>query len=134
VLTRWERQVDWMLDADEIVVRSEQRSGVGVQLDVRTRLLQIPAFTEPMEVTAWDPPRVLAIVHGGPVRGRGTWTLAPIDGGTRFTWTEDVGLNVPVIGALAAAIYAPVMRVLMGRAQRQLRELIIASGPGPAER
>ena len=131
VLTRWERQVDWMLDADEIVVRSEQRSGVGVRLDVRTRLLQIPAFTEPMEVTAWDPPRSLAIAHGGLVAGHGAWVLTPIDGGTRFTWTEDVELRVPVVGGLAAAIYAPVMRVLMGRAQDGLRRLIIASGPAP---
>ena len=46
-----------------------------------------------------------------------------------ITWAEDVELRVPVVGALAAAAYAPVMRVLIGRAQRQLRRLIIASGP-----
>ena len=131
VLTRWERQVDWMLDADEIVVRTEQREGVGVRLDVRTRLFQIPAFTEPMEVTAWDPPRSLAIAHGGLVAGHGRWVLSPIDGGTRFTWTEDVELRVPIVGGLAAAIYAPVMRMLMGRAQDGLRRLIIATGPAP---
>ena len=108
VLTEWERQVDWMLDADGIVVRSAQRGGVGVRIDVRTRLFQIPAFTDPMEVTAWDPPRSLAIAHGGPVRGLGTWTLAPVDGDTRFTWIEDVELRVPVVGAFAAAVYAPV--------------------------
>ena len=129
VLTRWERQVDWMLDADEIVVRSSRREGIGVRLDVRTRLFQIPAFTEPMEVTAWEPPRSLAIAHGGLVAGHGSWVLTPIDGGTRFTWTEDVELRVPAVGGLAAAIYAPVMRVLMGRAQEGLRRLIIASGP-----
>jgi hypothetical protein len=122
-----------MLDADEIVVRSEQRAGVGVRLDVRTRLFQIPAFTDPLEVTAWDPPRSLAIAHGGPVRGVGIWTLAPVEGGTRFTWIEDVELRAPVVGAVAAALYAPAMRVLMGRAQRQLRRVIIASGPARSE-
>ncbi len=55
--------------------------------------------------------------------------LEPVEGGTRFTWSEDVELRVPVVGAFAAAVYAPVMRVLIGRAQRQLRLLIIASGP-----
>lgn len=129
VLTRWERQADWMLDADQVIVRSAVREGVGVRLDVRTRLFQVPAFVEPMEVIAWDPPRSLTIVHGGPVRGRGVWSLAPAGAGTRFTWTEDVTLAVPVIGAIAAAIYAPVMGVLMARAQRHLRALIIASGP-----
>jgi hypothetical protein len=80
VLTRWERQADWMLDADEVVVRSTQREGVGVRLDVRTRLFQVPAFVEPMEVVAWDPPRSLCgaaapgrsrrrrPVHGSPGR------------------------------------------------------------------
>jgi hypothetical protein len=130
VLTQWERQADWMLDADEVVVRSPHREGVGVTLDVRTRLFQIPAFVEPMEVVAWDPPRSLAIAHGGAVRGRGVWTLTPTEVGTRFTWREDVELAIPVVGAIAAALYAPVMRLLMGRAQRGLRALIIASGPG----
>jgi hypothetical protein len=130
VLTRWERQVDWMLDADEIVVQSPQREGVGVRLDVRTRLFQIPAFTDAMEVTAWDPPHRLEIAHGRPVRGRGTWTLEAIPAtGTRFAWTEEVVLAVPWLGRLAAAVYAPVMRVLMGRAQRGLKTLIVASGP-----
>jgi hypothetical protein len=129
VLTRWERQADWMLDADSVVVRSARREGVGVVLDVRTRLFQIPAFVERMEVVGWDPPRSLTIAHGGPVRGRGTWTLTPVVGGTAFAWTEDVALDVPVVGGLAAALYAPVMRALMGRAQRGLRALIIASGP-----
>jgi hypothetical protein len=128
VLTRWERQADWMLDADEVVVRSTHREGIGVRLDVRTRLLQIPAFVEPMEVVAWEPPTSLEIAHGGAVRGRGTWHLEPLEDGTRFTWVEDVALAVP-LGDLAAACYAPVLRVLMGRAQRGLRTLIIASGP-----
>jgi uncharacterized protein YndB with AHSA1/START domain len=129
VLTRWEGQVDWMLDADQIVVRSPQREGVGVRLDVKTRLFQIPAFTDAMEVTAWDPPHRLEIAHGLPVQGLGTWALEPIPAGTRFTWTEEVTLAVPVLGRLAAAVYVPVMRVLMGRAQRGLKALIVATGP-----
>jgi hypothetical protein len=51
-----------------------------------------------------------------------------VEGGTRFTWIEDVALADP-LGDLAAACYAPVLRLLMGRAQRGLRALIIASGP-----
>jgi len=128
-LTRWERQADWMLDADSVVVRSELRAGVGVRLEVRTRLFQVPAFVEPMVVVAWDPPRALAIAHGGPVRGLGTWTLATVGSGTRFRWVEDVTLAIPFAGALAAMLYAPILRALMGRAQRGLRSQLIASGP-----
>ena len=128
MLTRWERQADWMADADRIDVIGAARIGVGVRIDVHTRLFQVPAFTERMEVVAWDPPRHLEIVHGPPVAGRGTWELESIAGGTRFTWTEDVELGVP-LGGLTAAVYAPVARSLIRRSQRELRSLIVASGP-----
>ena len=47
VLMDWERQADWMLDADSVRVVSGHREGVGVHLAVRTRLFGVPAFTEP---------------------------------------------------------------------------------------
>jgi len=129
VLMDWERQADWMLDADSVTVVSDLREGVGVRLAVRTRLFGIPAFVEPMEVTAWDPPRRLEIRHGSLVSGVGTWTLAPVDGGTAFTWREDIELAVPIAGDLAARCYRPVMRALMGRAMEGLRRHVIALGP-----
>lgn len=129
VLMDWERQADWMLDADSVRVVSERREGVGVRLAVRTRLFGVPAFTEPMEVTGWDPPHELRIRHGGPVSGEGTWRLESIDGGTRFVWTEDIRLAVPFVGELAARVYGPVMRGLMGRAMAGLRAHVIATGP-----
>ena len=99
----WERQADWMLDADRVEVVSEQREGVGVRLAVKTRIAGVPAFTEPMEVTGWDPPRRLEIRHGSLVAGDGSCgRSSQVDGGTRFTWTEDIRLAVPVVGELAA--------------------------------
>ena len=44
-----------MLDADRVEVVSAHREGVGVRLAVRTRILRLPAFTEPMEVIGWEP-------------------------------------------------------------------------------
>jgi hypothetical protein len=129
VLTRWEHQSDWMLDADEVRVSSTHRAGVGVRLDVRTRLFQIPVLTERIEVVGWDPPRSLAVRHGRPFRGRGLWELAPIAGGVRFTWTEEIEIGVPVVGSIGALPYAPVLARLMSRSQRRLRSLIVASGP-----
>jgi carbon monoxide dehydrogenase subunit G len=129
VLTRWERQADWIADADRVDVVGEITSGVGVRVDVRTRLFQVPVFTERLEVVGWEPPRRLEIVHGRPVVGRGTWALDPADGATRFTWTEDVALEVPLVGSFAALLYAPLARTLMRRSQRGLRDVIIASGP-----
>jgi carbon monoxide dehydrogenase subunit G len=129
VLVDWERQADWMLDADRVAVVSATREGVGVRLAVKTRLFGVPAFTEPMEVTAWEPPRRLAIRHGSLVAGTGVWELIPAGGGTRFRWSEDIRLHVPLLGELAAHMYRPVMRALMGRAQGSLRRHVIAIGP-----
>jgi carbon monoxide dehydrogenase subunit G len=129
VLTGWERQTDWMLDADRVEVVSETRVGVGVRLAVKTRLFGVPVFTEPMEVTRWDPPRRLEIRHGSLVSGAGVWMLVPVAGGTRFHWSEDVRLHVPLVGELAARLYRPLARTLMGRAQRSRRDHDIASGP-----
>lgn len=129
ILLAWERQADWMLDADRVEVVSAEREGVGVRLAVRTRILGLPAFTEAMEVIGWDPPQRLVLRHGGLVAGEGMWTLTPEPGGTRFDWTEDVRLRIPVVGGAAAWLYAPVLRRLMRRGARGLREALIASGP-----
>jgi hypothetical protein len=129
ILLAWERQADWMLDADRVEVVGERREGVGVRLSVRTRILGLPAFTEPMEVVWWDPPRRLALRHGGIVAGRGTWSLDRELGGTRFVWVEDVRLRVPLVGELAAQVYAPFLRRLMQRAAAGLRRRVIDAGP-----
>ena len=128
-LVDWERQADWMLDADTVEVVGDLREGVGVRLAVRTRVLGVPAFVERMEVTEWEPPGRLVIRHGGPVTGTGTWSLVPVATGARFTWSEDIAVRLPVVGELAARCYAPVMRVLMRRAAEGLRRSLIASGP-----
>ncbi len=130
VLMDWERQAEWMLDADRVDVVSDHREGVGVRLAVKTRIAGIPAFTEPMEVTGWDPPHRLDIRHGSLVAGNGSWELQPVEGGARFVWTEDIRLAVPLVGELAARLYRPVMRMLMGRAMEGLRRYVIATGPG----
>lgn len=129
ILLAWERQADWMLDADRVEVVSQEREGVGVRLAVRTRILGLPAFTEAMEVIGWEPPRRLVLRHGGLVAGDGTWTLTPEPGGTRFDWTEDVRLRIPAVGGAAAWLYGPVLRWLMRRGAGGLREAVIASGP-----
>jgi hypothetical protein len=129
ILLAWERQADWMLDADRIEVVGERREGIGVRLSVRTRILGLPAFTEPMEVVGWDPPRRLALRHGAIVAGEGTWSLDPEQGGTRFVWVEDVRLRVPLLGELAARVYAPILRRLMRRAAAGLRRRVIDAGP-----
>lgn len=129
VLMDWERQAHWMRDADRVEVCTPQREGVGVRVAVRTRVFNVPAFTEVLEVLTWQPPTRLEIAHRSFVRGTGEWVLDPVDGATRFTWSEHLELPVPVLGELALRVYRPFMHLLMGSAMKGLRSYLIASGP-----
>lgn len=127
LLLRWEDQPRWMKDADSVRVLGSRREGVGTTVAVRTRVLNVPLFTERLEVTIWDPPRRLVMAHRSFVRGVGTWRLQPVEGGTWFAWSEDLRLPVPVLGELALRVYRPFMRRLMRGALASLRELAAAT-------
>jgi hypothetical protein len=58
------------------------------------------------------------------VHGVGTWALEPEARGSRFTWTEDLSLPVPMLGELALRVYAPFMRHLMRGALRGLQGFV----------
>jgi hypothetical protein len=127
ILTRWEDQVRWMRDADRVEVLTAQREGLGVRVAVRTRVLGVPAFTEVLEVTAWDPPSRLEVAHRSFVRGRGIWSFVGDATGTTFTWVEELSLPVPVLGELALLAYRPFQRWLMRGALVGLHRYVIAS-------
>ena len=120
-LIDWERQSDWMKDASWVRVTSSSRTGVGTTIAVKTLIFGVPAFTEPIEVTAWEPPSRLGIRHGGPVAGQGSWTLEETADGCRFTWTEEVAVRVPLVGELVARVYARFMRGLMRHSLASLK-------------
>jgi hypothetical protein len=128
VLRRWEEQARWMRDAADVRVVGDPREGAGARIAVRTRVLGAPAFTEPLEVTEWDPPRRLALAHRGFVRGAGVWTLAPEAGGTRLRWTEDLSLPIPLLGEAALVAYRPFLRRLMRGSLADLRAYVLAGG------
>lgn len=123
-LMRWEDQAEWMRDADAVRVVSPQREGVGTTIAVKTRVLGVPLFTETLEVTLWEPHRRLVMAHRSFVRGVGTWRFQPVEGGTWFTWTEDLRLPVPLLGELALRVYRPFMRYLMRGALANLRTFV----------
>jgi Polyketide cyclase / dehydrase and lipid transport len=130
VLMDWERQAEWMRDADRVEVLSPHREGAGVLVAVRTRVFNIPAFTERLEVVAWEPPRRMLMAHRSAIHGTGEWILESFVGGTRFTWIEDVTLPLGVVGRAALAVYRPFMRRLMGGAMGDLRRSLVAAGHG----
>ena len=130
VLTDWERQADWMRDADEVRVLTPEREGSGVTVAVKTRVLNVPVFTEHLEVLEWEPPRRLVLAHRSFIEGTGEWRLEPVARGTRFTWIEELGLPLPLVGEAALRVYRPFMARLMAGGMEALRRFTIATGPG----
>ena len=121
---RWEEQPGWIRDAVWVRVVTPEREGVGTRIEVRNRVLGVSTFTEQLEVTGWDPPRRLEMTHRGFVRGVGTWWFEPDAEGTRFTWSEELSLPIPILGELALWCYRPFMKRLMRSGLANLQRLI----------
>src|SRR5215207_9019956 len=97
------------------------------RIEVLNRVLHVPLFTEQLEVVAWEPPRTMAMAHRSFVRGTGTWALEPVDGSTRFTWTEELSLPIPVLGEPALLVYRPFLRGQMRRSLANLQRLVASA-------
>jgi uncharacterized protein YndB with AHSA1/START domain len=129
VLSDWERQPSWMPDVAWMRLLGPDRE-LGARVAVRTRVFGIPAATDLMTVTAWEPGRHLAIAHTGVVKGSGEWLLEPAPGGgTRFTWVEEFRMPPPMVGDLALWLYAPWQRWMLRRSVRNLRRIVERPGP-----
>jgi hypothetical protein len=124
---RWEEQPRWIRDAVWVRVLTPEREGLGVRIRVLNRILHVPLFTEQLEVTAWDPPRRLEMTHRSLVRGVGMWWFEPDPAGTRFTWTEELRLPVPILGELALWVYRPFLRHLMRSGLANLQRLVAST-------
>ncbi|MDP8955743.1 MAG: SRPBCC family protein [Actinomycetota bacterium] len=123
VLTDWERQASWMPDVAWIRVIGPER-GLNARLAVRTKVLGLAIFTDRLQVVVWEPPRRVVVRHVGLVRGVGEWRLDRHAKGTWFRWTEDVSLNVPVVGDLAVLVYRPILRWALRRSLVNLRRRV----------
>lgn len=105
--------VEWMSDAESIEFRSDTRSGVGTEMVVETRVGPLRT-ADVIEVTSWDPPTSIGVIHRGLVSGEGRFELTPMAGGTRFMWVERLRfpwwLGGPVTAFLASPILAAIWR------------------------
>jgi carbon monoxide dehydrogenase subunit G len=125
LLTDWERQASWMPDVAWIRVLGSER-GAGTRLQVRTRVFGVPAATDLVAVTMWEPPARLAIEHTGVVKGSGEWRLERAGGGelTAFTWIESFRMPPPVLGDIALSVYAPWQRWMLRRSVANLSRIV----------
>ena len=109
----WERQADWML-----FTRVSGGTGVGSRVSARTGVGPV-GFTDDMEITEWDPPRVCRVKHlGKVVRGTGTFEVQDLGPGrSRFVWSEDLELG-PL--AVAWPVMRPVSELFLKLSLRRL--------------
>jgi uncharacterized protein YndB with AHSA1/START domain len=110
LLTDWERLGDWMLEASDFVVLSDQRTGVGVRARATVRIAGITTRDE-IVVTGWEPPRRLGLEHLGWVKGVGEMHLTPIgEDRTHVFWREELRPPVGFLGAFGMTAFRPLLK------------------------
>jgi carbon monoxide dehydrogenase subunit G len=125
VLADLERQGEWMVDIRRLDVATEQKRGAGTVLRVTSELFGLPVVRDVMEITAWDPPRRMDVLHRGQFHGTGSFLLEPAAAGTtRMRWSEDFEAPLGRMGELAfrVAVRPHLMRVFR-RSLRNLKRL-----------
>ncbi len=132
LLTDWEHQDDWMLEASDFVVVSERREGVGVEAEATIRIGGIKT-RDRVRIAEWDPPRRLGIEHLGWVKGRGVIELTPLAGNrTHVFWREELLPPLGVLGAVGMTAFKPLMARIFRRDLKVLVGLARAAARGGA--
>lgn len=127
-LTDWPRQAEWIpLTTVRAVDANTARSGA--RISAWTGLGPL-GFTDPMTITTWRPPHQLAVVHTGRiVRGDANFTIEPLAGAVRLTWTEHFGFPGGAAGALAWRLARPLAQRGLDRTLRRLAKRWPSAGP-----
>jgi len=126
LITDWEHQGDWMLEASDFVVVSDEREGIGVEAEATIRIGGITT-RDRVRVVGWEPGRRLAIRHQGWVTGTGEMFLTPLgDDRTHVFWREELEAPLGVLGVVGLTAFKPLMRRLFQRDLRILASLVRA--------
>jgi carbon monoxide dehydrogenase subunit G len=106
VLTDWERQSEWMLDAKAVHVLTPQREGVGVTIRCPTNLFGV-TVQDVMRVTEWEEPTRLGVTHLGKIiTGSGAFDLVALGPErTRVRWWEEVDPPLGAVGEWGASTF-----------------------------
>lgn len=112
---------EWMQDAEKIDFLSDQTEGVGVEIDVATKVGPFRT-ADRMVFIAWEPPHRMGVEHQGLFTGSGEFTLAEIPTGTRFEWTESITFPWYLGGPIGAFVARPILRRIWRRNLSNLRE------------
>jgi hypothetical protein len=125
VLTDWERQPEWMLDAKAVHVLTPQRTGEGVTIRCPTNLLGV-TVQDVMRVTGWQEPSHLGVTHLGKViTGSGAFDLVELGpASTRVRWWEEVDPPLGALGEWGASTFVlPIIQRIFRRSLANLGRL-----------
>lgn len=121
-----ESHAEWMADAERIEFMTAERTGLGTEIAVLTRVGPFRT-TDHMTFTEWQPPATMAVEHRGLFTGFGRFSLDPIDAHTtRFTWEEVIRFPWYLGGPIAAAVAQPILRRIWRRNLERLYYRFIA--------
>lgn len=131
LITDWENQGDWMLEASDFAITSEHREGVGVEGEATVKIGGIKT-RDKITVTRWEPERRLGIAHEGWVSGGGEILLTPLDNGrTHVFWREDLFPPLGSLGAIGISLFKPLMQRIFERDLKMLASLVRAAVNSP---
>ena len=122
-----EQHTEWMADAVAIRFVNEQRRGVGTKFLCDTKVGPI-RLTDHMEITAWEPERLMGVTHTGVVTGTGQFTIEPAAaaGHSNFTWSEELHFPWWLGGAIGEVVGGSlVMKTIWRRNLKKLRALFL---------
>jgi len=119
--------VNWMADASEIRITSEQTEGVGVTFDCDTKVGPLRT-TDKMQITEWTPNQTLTISHKGLVEGKGSFILERnSDGKTLFVWEESLDFPLLLGGRITGFFAKPVLKKIWKKNLYKLKHLVETS-------
>lgn len=90
-------------------------------------------FTDPMTITAWEPPHRCVVRHDGRVvRGWAAFEVEPAPNGARLVWTEWLTLPMGALGELGFALTKPLWRWFLGLSLRRFPAYLSSRGTSAA--
>lgn len=123
VVSDIEGQPLWMHDMKSVRMSTPGPTGVGSRGEATVRMYGLSA-TDPVTVTAFEPPNLFSISHDGSFAGRGTFRLEPGADRTTTLVRWDETLVAPVLPHLGAIVTTPVFRHVFQRDLERLRDLV----------
>ena len=116
-------QPEWMHEMKEVRLSTPGPARVGTRGEATVRIFGI-GVTDPVEVTAFEPPTRFAIRHEGLFSGEGTITLEPGAAGTTTIVRWDETLVPPLLPELGALVLTPVLRSIFQADLHRLKRLV----------